>query len=161
MGSPGASPESPSIWVVEIEGRSRRHDWPIDVLGEINGLRVASVAPLDCYRRVSTGRSTWPADLGPIVAKAIAGRCAVSAIAIANMHVCMARVNVYLPDDLAERARSAGVNVSGVAQDAIRGALASLETDVWLDRLERVPQIELPHEAVITALGDARDEFGA
>ena len=73
----------------------------------------------------------------------------------------MARVNIYLPDDLAERARSAGVNVSGVAQDAIRGALAGLETDVWLDRLERLPHVELPHDAVITALDDARDEFGA
>jgi post-segregation antitoxin (ccd killing protein) len=73
----------------------------------------------------------------------------------------MARVNVYLPDDLAERARSAGVNVSGVAQDAIRGALASLETDVWLDRLECLPHVDLTHEAVITALDDARDEFGA
>jgi post-segregation antitoxin (ccd killing protein) len=73
----------------------------------------------------------------------------------------MARVNVYLPDDLAERARSAGVNVSGVAQDAIRGALASLETDVWLDRLDRLPQIDLRHETVMTALEDARDEFGA
>jgi post-segregation antitoxin (ccd killing protein) len=75
--------------------------------------------------------------------------------------VCMARVNVYLPDDLAERARSAGVNVSGVAQDAIRGALASLETDVWLDRLDRLPRINLRHETVMTALEDARDEFGA
>lgn len=76
-------------------------------------------------------------------------------------NVCMARVNIYLPDDLAERARSAGVNVSGVAQDAIRGALASLETDSWLDRLERLPHIDLTHETVMTALQDARDEFGA
>lgn len=75
--------------------------------------------------------------------------------------MCMARVNVYLPDDLAERARSAGVNVSGVAQDAIRRALASLETDVWLDRLERLPHVDLTHETVMTALQDARDEFGA
>lgn len=73
----------------------------------------------------------------------------------------MARVNVYLPDDLAERARSAGVNVSGVAQDAIRGALASIETDVWLDRLDQSPRIDLAHEVVITALDEARDEFGA
>ncbi len=73
----------------------------------------------------------------------------------------MARVNVYLPDDLAERARSAGVNVSGVAQGVIRGALASLETDVWLDRLERLEMIDLTHEAVIPALDEARDEFGA
>ncbi len=73
----------------------------------------------------------------------------------------MARVNVYLPDDLAARARAAGVNVSGVAQDAIRGALASIEADVWLDRLERSPRTDLAHEAVIAALDEARDEFGA
>ncbi len=74
--------------------------------------------------------------------------------------VCIARVNVYLPDDLAERARSAGVNVSSVAQDAIRGALASIEADGWLDRLELLPRAEVAHEAVITALDEARDEFG-
>lgn len=28
-----------------------RHDWPTDVFGEIDGLRVASVASLDSYRR--------------------------------------------------------------------------------------------------------------
>lgn len=73
----------------------------------------------------------------------------------------MARVNVYLPDDLAERARSAGVNVSGLAQDAIRGALASIDADAWLDRLERLPGSGLSHEVVISALDEARDEFGA
>jgi len=75
--------------------------------------------------------------------------------------VCMARVNVYLPDDLADRARAAGVNVSGVAQDAIRGALASLETDSWLERLQRLPNADLTHDAVISALDEARDELGA
>jgi post-segregation antitoxin (ccd killing protein) len=76
-------------------------------------------------------------------------------------NVCIARVNVYLPDDLAERARAAGVNVSGVAQDAIRGALAGIETDVWLDRLERESRTDVEHAVVITALDEARDEFGA
>jgi post-segregation antitoxin (ccd killing protein) len=75
-------------------------------------------------------------------------------------NVCMARVNVYLPDDLAERARSAGVNVSGVAQDAIRGALASIETDVWLERLERFAHTDVAHDTVISAIDEARDEFG-
>ena len=73
----------------------------------------------------------------------------------------MARVNVYLPDDLAERARSAGINVSGVAQDAIRGALASIETDVWLERLERFAHTDVAHDTVISAIDEARDEFGA
>lgn len=73
----------------------------------------------------------------------------------------MARVNVYLPDELAERARAAGVNISGITQEAIRHALASIETDRWLDRLEALPAREVAHERVIRALDEARDEFGA
>jgi post-segregation antitoxin (ccd killing protein) len=73
----------------------------------------------------------------------------------------MARVNVYLPDELAERARAAGVNISGITQEAIRHALASIETDRWLDRLEALPAREVAHERVICALDEARDEFGA
>ena len=75
--------------------------------------------------------------------------------------VCMARVNVYLPDELAQRARAAGVNISGVTQEAIRSALASLDTDTWLDRLARLPRNDIPHEQVISALDEARDELGA
>jgi post-segregation antitoxin (ccd killing protein) len=73
----------------------------------------------------------------------------------------MARVNVYLPDELAERARAAGLNISGVTQDAIRSALAGSDTDLWLDRLERLPTTDVSHEHVIGALDEARDEFGA
>jgi post-segregation antitoxin (ccd killing protein) len=73
----------------------------------------------------------------------------------------MARVNVYLPDDLAEQARTAGVNVSAVAQDALRVILAAADTDRWLDRLERVDGTDVSHGLVIRALDDARDEFGA
>jgi len=46
-------------------------------------------------------------------------------------------VNVYLPDDLAERAKLAGISLSAVTQDALRRALAALDTDAWLDRLKR------------------------
>ena len=73
----------------------------------------------------------------------------------------MARVNVYVPDELAERARAAKVNISGVTQDALRSALAGVDTDEWLDRLERLPGNEVPHERIINALDEARDEFGA
>lgn len=73
----------------------------------------------------------------------------------------MARVNVYLPDELAERARAAGVNISGITQDALRGALASVDTDSWLDRLERLTAQDVAHGRVIRALDEARDEFGA
>ena len=74
--------------------------------------------------------------------------------------MCMARVNVYLPDELAERARAAGLNISGVTQDAIRSALAGSDTDRWLDRLDGLPSNDVPHQHVISALDDARDDFG-
>jgi post-segregation antitoxin (ccd killing protein) len=73
----------------------------------------------------------------------------------------MARVNVYLPDELAERARAAGLSISAVTQDALRTALAASDTDRWLDRLERLPRHDVPHEVVIRTLDDARDEFGS
>jgi post-segregation antitoxin (ccd killing protein) len=73
----------------------------------------------------------------------------------------MARVNVYLPDELAARARDAGLNVSGVTQEALEQALALKDTDRWLDRLEHLPRTEIAHARVIEALDDARDELGA
>jgi post-segregation antitoxin (ccd killing protein) len=73
----------------------------------------------------------------------------------------IARVNVYLPDDLAQRARAAGLNISGVAQEALRAALMRPEVDSWLDRLEAQPRADIPHGRVIDALDAAREEFGA
>ena len=52
----------------------------------------------------------------------------------------MARVNITVPDELYDKARSAGLNVSRVAQDAIRAELARLgkiaELDAYLAELE-------------------------
>lgn len=73
----------------------------------------------------------------------------------------MARVNVYLPDQLAERAKLAGISISTVTQDALRHTLAAIDTDAWLDRLGRTPHAEIEHERVLAALDDARDELGA
>jgi post-segregation antitoxin (ccd killing protein) len=73
----------------------------------------------------------------------------------------MARVNVYLPDDLAERAKLAGVSISRVTQDALHGALAAMDTDAWLDSLDQRSGAEVGHERVLTALDDAREDFGA
>ncbi len=73
----------------------------------------------------------------------------------------MARLTVYLPDQLAEQARAAGLNISAITQDAVRRALASTDTDAWLDRVELLPHNEVSHERVITTLDEARDEFGA
>ncbi|HTX10048.1 MAG TPA: type II toxin-antitoxin system CcdA family antitoxin [Solirubrobacteraceae bacterium] len=73
----------------------------------------------------------------------------------------MARVNVYLPDELAERARSAGISISAITQEALRVALSASDTDRWLDRLEKLPIHEVSHESVVQALDAARDEFGS
>lgn len=71
----------------------------------------------------------------------------------------MARVNVYLPDDLAERAKLAGVSVSAVTQDALRSALTAIDTDAWLDRLEEGSGVEVDHDRVLAALDKAREDF--
>jgi post-segregation antitoxin (ccd killing protein) len=72
----------------------------------------------------------------------------------------MARVNVYLPDELAQEARAADLNISRVAQEALSNALAHSETDRWLDRLEHLPRANIPHTSVIGAIDEARAELG-
>ncbi len=72
----------------------------------------------------------------------------------------MARVNVYLPDELAREAREAELNISKITQDALSSTLASVETDRWLDRVERLPKANIPHERVIEAIDEARAELG-
>ncbi|MEI2621040.1 MAG: type II toxin-antitoxin system CcdA family antitoxin [Candidatus Nanopelagicales bacterium] len=44
----------------------------------------------------------------------------------------MARLNVYLPDELAAEVKKAGLNLSAVTQDAVRRTLAERSTDAWL-----------------------------
>lgn len=72
--------------------------------------------------------------------------------------MCMARVNVYLPDDLAERARLAGLNVSGLTQAAIRQALAARAVDAWLDVVAARGVARIPGGVVRDALDAARTE---
>ncbi len=72
----------------------------------------------------------------------------------------MARVNVYLPDELAQEARAAGLNISKVAQEALSDTLAHSETDRWLDRLDRLPLANISHASVIDAIDEARMELG-
>jgi post-segregation antitoxin (ccd killing protein) len=75
--------------------------------------------------------------------------------------VCMARVNIYLPDDLARRAREAGLNVSGVAQAAIESQLKIRAVNDWLERVRARPPLKgVTHEQVIWAVDEAREEFG-
>jgi post-segregation antitoxin (ccd killing protein) len=73
----------------------------------------------------------------------------------------MARVNVYLPGDLAERAREAGLNVSRLTQEAVEDALAAMSVGEWVAKVRQRPGHDIPHDRVLQALDDARDELGA
>jgi len=69
----------------------------------------------------------------------------------------MSRLNVYLPDDLADRARKAGLNLSAVTQEAVRHKLAAQSTDEWLASLPGVVS-PVSHDAALEALDAAREE---
>lgn len=73
----------------------------------------------------------------------------------------MARINVYLPDDLAKAARAEGLNVSNLTQQAVRNALAAAATDHWLATVPRGVDPKVTHEDVIDAIDAAREELGA
>jgi hypothetical protein len=68
----------------------------------------------------------------------------------------MARVNVYLPDELVAELRTAGLNLSMVTRVAVHRELARSRTDAWLMRVsfERTPV--LAHETVLDALRTSR-----
>jgi post-segregation antitoxin (ccd killing protein) len=72
----------------------------------------------------------------------------------------MARMNVYVPDELAEQARAAGLNVSALTRAAITAQLASDAVDTWLDSLPTPPS-QVTHQTALDALDAARAEFGA
>ena len=72
----------------------------------------------------------------------------------------MARVNVYLPDELAEQSRVAGLNVSGLAQDAIRRALDTQNVNDWLDDLASLEPVNVDYRLVKQAMTRVKDDFG-
>lgn len=72
----------------------------------------------------------------------------------------MARINVYLPDDLADRVKRADINVSSVTQEALRRALGQRDTEDWLDQLSSLPATGVAHGDVIEAVRGAREELG-
>jgi post-segregation antitoxin (ccd killing protein) len=71
----------------------------------------------------------------------------------------MARVNVYLPDELASRVKKADLNVSAIAQKALEEELAGRENNEWLARIRRLPPSGVSHDHVMAALDAARDEY--
>jgi post-segregation antitoxin (ccd killing protein) len=70
----------------------------------------------------------------------------------------MARLNVYLPDDLAAAARTAGLNISAVTQEALRRHLDARSTDTWLARLPPAPARRVTHDSAIDALDAVREQ---
>ncbi|KUI39282.1 type II toxin-antitoxin system CcdA family antitoxin [Mycobacterium sp. GA-2829] len=71
----------------------------------------------------------------------------------------MARLNVYVPDDLAEQARARGLNISALTQAAIRAELEYAATDTWLESLD-ARSTGARHDDVLAALDAAREELG-
>ena len=72
----------------------------------------------------------------------------------------MARINVYLPDDLADAAHAADLNISSLTQAAIRRELERTELQEWIQVVSRRPQTGVSHDAVHEAVNAAREEFG-
>ncbi len=68
----------------------------------------------------------------------------------------MARISVYLPDDLARQARAARISVSTVTQAALRRELSARNTAEWLSRVRRLPAVKVTHEQVLSALDAER-----
>ncbi len=71
----------------------------------------------------------------------------------------MARLNVYVPDDLAEAARTAELNVSAITQDAIRRALDANSVGAWLDSLDSLEPAPVTCAAAERALVEARNDL--
>ena len=73
----------------------------------------------------------------------------------------MAKVTIYMPDDLLAEAKDAELNISGLAQHAVVVALRSSRTDAWLDELRRRPRSTVRSEDVDGTLREVRDHWGA
>lgn len=72
----------------------------------------------------------------------------------------MVLVSLHLPDDLVEQARAADLDISGLAQDAIRRALDVHAVNEWLDDLASLPSLDIDPVIVKEAVRAAKDEFG-
>jgi post-segregation antitoxin (ccd killing protein) len=71
----------------------------------------------------------------------------------------MARVNVYLPDELADAAKRAGLNISGLTQDAIRSSVAKQDLALWQQRVAELDSPGVSHDKVADAVNSAKNEF--
>jgi len=72
----------------------------------------------------------------------------------------MAKVTIYMPDDLLAEAKDAELNISGLAQNAVVAALRRAKTDAWLEELCRRPGSTVRSEDVDRTLREVRDRWG-
>ena len=81
-------------------------------------------------------------------------------IKVRSIHVNirhMARIHIYIPDQLAAQARESGLNVSALTQSAIHNELAAASTDEWLSRLQySIESTGVQHELALAALDEVR-----
>lgn len=70
--------------------------------------------------------------------------------------VFMARVNIYLPDDLADAARARELNVSMICREAIQDALGTARRRAWLAALEDRETIEIDTDEILGVLHETR-----
>jgi post-segregation antitoxin (ccd killing protein) len=71
----------------------------------------------------------------------------------------MARLNVYLPDELAERARAAKLNLSALTQAAVEAELSRSAGLEWLAQVAALPATGVEHREVVAAVTAAREDL--
>lgn len=72
----------------------------------------------------------------------------------------MTRLNIYMPDDLAERAKARGLNISALTRAAVAAELARNATAEWLEGIPPRSLSGVDHAAALGALEAGRDELG-
>ena len=70
----------------------------------------------------------------------------------------MARVNVYLPDELAERVKAAEMNVSALTQQALEAELRRRSMADWWEQVSMLPPLAQEVDSV-QVLRAVRDEW--
>lgn len=71
----------------------------------------------------------------------------------------MARVNVYLPDDLAAETKAAGLNVSQITQEALKRELQSERMTAWIAEVRELAPIKIDRQIVLDAIRGAKDDI--
>lgn len=73
----------------------------------------------------------------------------------------MPQISVYVPVELAERAKGSNLNVSAVTQAALLKALDAQDFKDWLSGLSDLEPVHIPTKTVRNAQDAAKSEFGS